>query len=174
MERMYNKYIEIQPFTGPSRPIAALSGTPTTLYKMKLKNISDLLDKTFRIQASIKEFHFQNTWYQTTCPICKDPIFRRAFHQTRKIEDGDDHAETAQPAGDNEGIIGHGPKHIHQHLRSKAEYDKRSSSGNTIHSCCHHRILHQRPRPRHRAHARHVPDDAGKHECINRHLQENH
>ncbi|CAH1421449.1 unnamed protein product [Lactuca virosa] len=64
-------------FTGPSRPIPALSGTPSTLYDMKLKNRSDLLDKTFIVQASIKEFHFQNTWYQTTCLICKDPIFRR-------------------------------------------------------------------------------------------------
>ncbi|CAH1437680.1 unnamed protein product [Lactuca virosa] len=64
-------------FTGPSRPIPALSGTPSTLYNMKLKNRSDLLDKTFIVEASIKEFHFQNSWYQTTCPICKDPIFRR-------------------------------------------------------------------------------------------------
>ncbi|CAI9300683.1 unnamed protein product [Lactuca saligna] len=67
-------------FTGPSRTIPALSRTPTTLYEMKLKNRSDLLDKTFIVEASIKKFHFQNTWYQTTCPICKDPIFRRG-HQ---------------------------------------------------------------------------------------------
>ncbi|CAH1446867.1 unnamed protein product [Lactuca virosa] len=60
----------------PSRPIPALSRTPSTLYNMKLKNRSDLLDKTFIVEASIKEFHFQNSWYQTTCPICKDPIFR--------------------------------------------------------------------------------------------------
>ncbi|CAH1427742.1 unnamed protein product [Lactuca virosa] len=81
---------------------------------------------------------------------------------------------SAKPAGDNEGIIGHGPKHIHQHQRSKAEYDKRSCSGNSIQARGHHRILHQQPRPRHRAHARHVPSDAGEHECSNRHLQENH
>ncbi|CAI9278761.1 unnamed protein product [Lactuca saligna] len=54
-----------------------LSGMPTTLYQIKLKTKSDLLDKTFIVEASIKEFHFQNTWYQTICPICKDSIFRR-------------------------------------------------------------------------------------------------
>ncbi|XP_042753009.1 uncharacterized protein LOC111888978 isoform X2 [Lactuca sativa] len=66
-------------FTGPSRPVPAPSGTPSTLHDMKLKTRSDLLDKTFMVQASIKDFHFQNTWYQATCPICKDPIFRRGY-----------------------------------------------------------------------------------------------
>ncbi|CAH1448648.1 unnamed protein product [Lactuca virosa] len=57
-------------FTGPSRPAPPLSGTPSTLYDMKTKNRSDLL-------ASIKEFHYQNSWFQPICPICKDPIFKR-------------------------------------------------------------------------------------------------
>ncbi|CAH1421082.1 unnamed protein product [Lactuca virosa] len=64
-------------FARPSRPVATLSGTPSTLYDIKTKNRSDLLDKTFTVQASIKEFLFQNSWYQTTCPSCKDPIFKR-------------------------------------------------------------------------------------------------
>ncbi|CAI9274636.1 unnamed protein product [Lactuca saligna] len=64
-------------YTGPSRPMPTLSGTLATLYQIKLKTKSDLLDKTFIVHGSIKDFHFQNTWYQTICPICKDPIFRR-------------------------------------------------------------------------------------------------
>ncbi|CAI9266023.1 unnamed protein product [Lactuca saligna] len=64
-------------FTGPSRPAPPLSGTPSTVYDMKKKNKSDLLDKTFIVQASIKEFHYQNSWFQTICPICKDHIFKR-------------------------------------------------------------------------------------------------
>ncbi|CAH1413374.1 unnamed protein product [Lactuca virosa] len=60
----------INPFTGPSRPAPPLSGTPLTLYDMKTKNRYDLL-------ASIKEFHYQNNWFQPICPICKDPIFKR-------------------------------------------------------------------------------------------------
>ncbi|CAI9260223.1 unnamed protein product [Lactuca saligna] len=64
-------------FTGPSRPLPPLAGTPTTLYEMKTKSKSELLDKTFLVCASIKDFVFQNSWYQTTCPNCKDPIFKR-------------------------------------------------------------------------------------------------
>ncbi|CAI9271748.1 unnamed protein product [Lactuca saligna] len=62
---------------GPSRPLPPLPGTLTTLYEMKSKNRSELLDKTFLVRASIKEFVYQNSWYQTTCPNCKDLIFRR-------------------------------------------------------------------------------------------------
>ncbi|CAI9269481.1 unnamed protein product [Lactuca saligna] len=52
-----------------------LAGTPSTLHDMRKKTISKLL--TFLVRASIKDIVFQNSWYQTTCPICKDPIFRR-------------------------------------------------------------------------------------------------
>ncbi|CAI9259629.1 unnamed protein product [Lactuca saligna] len=62
---------------GPSRPLPPIPGTPTTLYEMKSKNRSELLAKTFLVRASIKDFVYQNSWYQTTCPNCKDSIFRR-------------------------------------------------------------------------------------------------
>ncbi|CAI9263702.1 unnamed protein product [Lactuca saligna] len=64
-------------YTGPSRPMPPLAGIPSTLHDMRKKTRSELLDKMFLVRASIKDIVFQNSWYQTTCPICKDPIFRR-------------------------------------------------------------------------------------------------
>nr|KAJ0223483.1 hypothetical protein LSAT_V11C200083720 [Lactuca sativa] len=36
-----------------------------------------LQDKTFIVRGLITNFVFQNNWYQTTCPTCKDPILKR-------------------------------------------------------------------------------------------------
>nr|KAJ0195143.1 hypothetical protein LSAT_V11C700386830 [Lactuca sativa] len=63
--------------SSPLRPMPPLAGTPSTLGDMRKKTRSELLDKTFLVRASIKDILFQNSWYQTTCTICKDPIFRR-------------------------------------------------------------------------------------------------
>ncbi|CAI9290022.1 unnamed protein product [Lactuca saligna] len=64
-------------YTGALRPMPPLAGTPSTLGDMRKKTRSELLDKTLLVCASIKDILFQNSWYQTTCTICKDPIFRR-------------------------------------------------------------------------------------------------
>ncbi|CAH1418756.1 unnamed protein product [Lactuca virosa] len=63
-------------YSGPNRPSSKPSGIPATLKDIRQKKL-DMLDKTFLVRASITEFMFQDSWYQMTCPTCRDPIFKR-------------------------------------------------------------------------------------------------
>ncbi|CAH1421159.1 unnamed protein product [Lactuca virosa] len=58
----------------PATTVVAVTNLKPSIYNGVLRYGSS---HATHIYASIKEFHYQNSWFQAICPICKDPIFKR-------------------------------------------------------------------------------------------------
>ncbi|CAI9303423.1 unnamed protein product [Lactuca saligna] len=79
-------------FTGPTPPTSTTSGPLTTLHELNSKIHSELVDKTFNVQATLTTITFKDCWFQVLCTTCKDPIFRKSNYWSCSA-----HGKTASP-----------------------------------------------------------------------------
>ncbi|CAI9289732.1 unnamed protein product [Lactuca saligna] len=64
-------------FTTNPTSLNAISAPPISLFDMKNKSHSDLLERTFSVTASIVDFKFTDTWYNVLCPLCRRPTLKQ-------------------------------------------------------------------------------------------------
>ncbi|CAI9303422.1 unnamed protein product [Lactuca saligna] len=82
----------IHSFTGPTPPTSTTSGPLTTLHELNSKIHSELVDKTFNVQATLTTITFKDCWFQVLCTTCKDSIFRKSNYWSCSA-----HGKTASP-----------------------------------------------------------------------------